>query len=1094
MEQLQVSGLVTTKELYYDANLRKEKYVAKNIKDIRLVEPDDSHPGTGVVRWTVIANEPLRPVVLTTTSNTNTSATPPPALLLRTAGSTPQPRIVPITAEALLYNATCIASTLKLKTPDIGVTATPLHHPDTIITNLLAVLVSGSSMIWVPTPSFDPDVFLDVLLGQGNTNNDSFWPTWYSSVPAIHKVLLMTAKARLAAASSATATSKTQLYMSKHNLRFIRAKDSAGDHLSHSTALELASVFQTKVIPTYGITECSAIASHHDAALQVDTTSSNSNDDNNDDGGIMEIIQPGVPKDTVGLPFGVSVCIVDSQGKPLPYGTVGEVCLKGPGVMDVYVGLEDQKEHYTHGAGGASSDTPWLRTGDVGQLDPSGYLVLAGRSRELIPRGMEEIWPNEIDAVLEALPEVETAVAFGVPNELWGEEVQAAVVLTNPEADKIAMSSLIARTVEEKIGAFAKPSQVLFLDSTDALYKTSSGKILRNRIADLLEVEPTDISALSALKAMAKPYDDTMEQKRRNIQAKQTAEAPSKALNGLRFIAACYVVQHHAGLMPTSQWLKVQAYSMSAMIFFVLAAFQTTVSTKSAIKPNAARFIGTKIGALHAFFIVAHILAMASYAAFRCGQDGYDQKFEDQSCTENFKFYFPVAILNLLTGFFSKEYLDKSNPPAWFQSALYIFFLFFPIFDWHIRNRSKRYRWILLVICVLLGSSSFVLMGNENGRNLVLNVYFYERFLSWVPNLVAAMLVGFLYKEHGPKKALDGDDDDENSNNDAQVVPNKKNAKNGGAAPPRVPLLQRPGFWGVVTDIISFLLLLTSVAVAGAPDCVRLTREALAEARPDQIVMEDDILEWNGVEYIEACDMTRDEFLQYGWSNEWNNGLWPTQLGFFVGDGRASFPLILLWIYGMSFGRGCTAGLFQVWFLQRLAPYAYPLYLLHVPVLRFYWVATRGLSAEFWWDTANFPFPIDAWEVFIVILICVVVAVILDLTIVRRLLPISIGIYVKAYKFLVSCLSPIDSYNGVGEITEESSTFKQVSVLVESLTGNQRLTSRTKLDELGFDSLGATALLGTLRATVPSASTLTMAQLASCETVGDLVFLLEGRD
>lgn len=386
MEQLQCSALVTSKELYYE-NLSKEKYIAKRIKDIRLVETDALHPGTGAVSWTVISNGSLTPVNFS-------GITSRPALLLRTSGTTAEPRIVPITASALLYNATCLASTLRLKRSDIGINATPLHHIGGMMANIFAVLVSGSSMILVPTTSFDPDVFLDVILGEGHTNNDALLPTWYTSVPAIHKVLLMTAKARLAAASSATATSKKQRFMSKHNLRMIR---NGGAHLSQTTALELASVFQTPVVQTYAMTECLPIASNHDAPIMVDP----------DNG--AEVLRAGVPKDTVGRPFGVSVSIVDSQGKPLPYGTVGEICLHGPGVVEAYVGVPKSQSHTYDGL---------FRTGDLGQMDKKGQIVLSGRSRELIKRGMEQIWPNEIDAVIESFSEVDTAISFGVPNDV----------------------------------------------------------------------------------------------------------------------------------------------------------------------------------------------------------------------------------------------------------------------------------------------------------------------------------------------------------------------------------------------------------------------------------------------------------------------------------------------------------------------------------------------------------------------------------------------------------------------------------------------------------------------------------------------------
>ena len=113
---------------------------------------------------------------------------------------------------------------------------------------------------------------------------------------------------------------------------------------------------------------------------------------------------------------------MDASGRHLPPGERGEVVIQGPNVIR---GYENNPE-----ANASSFVDGWFRTGDQGFLDADGYLTLVGRIKELINRGGEKISPREIDEVLLAHPAVAEAVCFGVPHATWGEEVAAAVVLS----------------------------------------------------------------------------------------------------------------------------------------------------------------------------------------------------------------------------------------------------------------------------------------------------------------------------------------------------------------------------------------------------------------------------------------------------------------------------------------------------------------------------------------------------------------------------------------------------------------------------------------------------------------------------------------
>ena len=154
----------------------------------------------------------------------------------------------------------------------------------------------------------------------------------------------------------------------------------------------------------------------------------------------------------------------------LPSEEAGEVGIRGPNVIDAY---ENNPE-----ANAASFSNGWFRTGDLGTLDADGYLRLLGRIKELINRGGEKIAPREIDEALESHPAVKEAVCFGVPHSTWGEEVAAAVVLSQPVSEKELMAYCRGRLAEFKI-----PKKVHIVES---IPRTPTGKVQRRFVAEQL--------------------------------------------------------------------------------------------------------------------------------------------------------------------------------------------------------------------------------------------------------------------------------------------------------------------------------------------------------------------------------------------------------------------------------------------------------------------------------------------------------------------------------------------------------------------------------------------------------------------------------
>ncbi len=339
------------------------------------------------------------------------------ALFLHTSGTTSRPKGVPLTHENLVTSLKNISETYDLTASDVAMIVMPLFHVHGLIGVALSTFYTGGSVV-IP-PRFSASSFWPV---QAETD-----ATWYSAVPTIHQVLLLRADDDGAPHKS---------------FRFIRSCSSA---LAPSVFHSLEERFGAPVLEAYGMTE----ASHQMSSSPL---------------------PPGDRKPgTVGKPTGVEVAIMDMEGKGdlLSVGSTGEVVIKGRNVMHGYNNNPDANdEAFVNG---------WFRTGDQGVMDESGYLTLTGRIKELINRGGEKISPLEVDAVLLKHDAVAEAVCFAVPDEKYGEVVQAAVVL-NGNTDEAAIRQFCG----EHLADFKVPDVVYIADS---LPRTATGKIQRRHVS-----------------------------------------------------------------------------------------------------------------------------------------------------------------------------------------------------------------------------------------------------------------------------------------------------------------------------------------------------------------------------------------------------------------------------------------------------------------------------------------------------------------------------------------------------------------------------------------------------------------------------------
>jgi acyl-CoA synthetase (AMP-forming)/AMP-acid ligase II len=173
---------------------------------------------------------------------------------------------------------------------------------------------------------------------------------------------------------------------------------------------------------------------------------------------------------SVGKPLpGVEVEIRDAEGKPLPAGERGEICVRGEQVSGEYLGRASRV-----GADG------WFPTNDGGFLDEGGYLFLEGRIDDVIVRGGENLSPGEIEDVLLDHPAGADAAVVGIPDEVWGAGVAAAIVL---KAGATASAQELQDWVRKHLRSSRVPQVLRF--ETELPYN-ETGKLLRRKVREAL--------------------------------------------------------------------------------------------------------------------------------------------------------------------------------------------------------------------------------------------------------------------------------------------------------------------------------------------------------------------------------------------------------------------------------------------------------------------------------------------------------------------------------------------------------------------------------------------------------------------------------
>jgi acyl-CoA synthetase (AMP-forming)/AMP-acid ligase II len=337
------------------------------------------------------------------------------ALLAYTSGTTGRPKGVPLTHRQLVTSIRSAMAAWQWSPGDVLVHALPLHHQHGL-GGVHATLIAGATAHI--RSRFSPSGIIETA--------QATHATVLLGVPTMYQALLTAAGTggpvlaglRLAVCGSAP--------------------------LSPALAGQLPAVLGRLPLVRYGTTE---------TGLDVSNTCG----------------QPHAG--TIGLPLPGVLARIWSDGAELPAGQDGEIQLRGPQVFTGYW-------HDPAATTAAFTQDAWFRTGDVGRIDPAtGHLIIRGRIKELIITGGLNVYPQEVELVLETHPSVAEAAVTGIPHEHWGEQVTAWVVIR--PGHEFNEQALIAHA-RTALAPYKGPKQVFQLA---ALPRNHVGKLVRSALA-----------------------------------------------------------------------------------------------------------------------------------------------------------------------------------------------------------------------------------------------------------------------------------------------------------------------------------------------------------------------------------------------------------------------------------------------------------------------------------------------------------------------------------------------------------------------------------------------------------------------------------
>ncbi|WP_045515877.1 long-chain-fatty-acid--CoA ligase [Neobacillus niacini] len=336
------------------------------------------------------------------------------AVILYTSGTTGNPKGVLLTHKNLTSNAENSAKHNELERgTTLGVL--PLAHVYGLTISNICFLMGSSIVIF---SSFDTKAIFKAI--------EKYEVKTFSAVPAMIHALV------------------SYPYADQYNTSSLESVGSGSAPLPVALHHAFEKKFGAKVFEGYGLSEAAPIVTAHKNGIEI---------------------KPG----SVGIPIpGVEVKIVNDNGVEVDCGEVGELCVRGENVTPGYYQNVEESRRVLIDS--------WLHTGDMARMDDEGYLYVVDRKKDLIIRGGFNVYPRDVEEILNAHDNVSEAAVVGVPDEKMGEEMVACVVL-KPEA--VVSEHELIRYCQEHLAKNKTPMRIVFLET---LPRNGVGKILKTHL------------------------------------------------------------------------------------------------------------------------------------------------------------------------------------------------------------------------------------------------------------------------------------------------------------------------------------------------------------------------------------------------------------------------------------------------------------------------------------------------------------------------------------------------------------------------------------------------------------------------------------
>jgi malonyl-CoA/methylmalonyl-CoA synthetase len=334
------------------------------------------------------------------------------AALLYTSGTTGRSKGAMLTHRNLVSNALALRESWSFTDADVLLHVLPIYHTHGLFVATNTALLAGARMIFLPR--FDPDAVIPAL---ARATVLMGVPTYYT---------------RLLARPDFTA----------HAARSIRVFISGSAPLLEETFAAFEARTGQRILERYGMTETGMNTSN---PLHGERRAG-----------------------TVGLPLpGVEIRVAGEDGTPLARGEVGILEMRGPNVFKGYWRMPDKTADEFREDG-------FFITGDVGVIGEDGYVSIVGRAKDLVISGGLNVYPKEVESLIDRLPGVVESAVIGLPHPDFGEAV-TAVVVRHPDAGITEVDIITAARAE--LAGFKVPKMVLFVET---LPRNTMGKVQKN--------------------------------------------------------------------------------------------------------------------------------------------------------------------------------------------------------------------------------------------------------------------------------------------------------------------------------------------------------------------------------------------------------------------------------------------------------------------------------------------------------------------------------------------------------------------------------------------------------------------------------------